>query len=124
MGRLEDSDAVKALRHELTRRRFLQLLAGGGAVLAARCAPPATPEPPPTTAPPPPGETPTPMPPEPTATPVPPPEPQILIYSGGQDIPTLDPRDRGDYTINNMMRALYDSLWWQEGWPPKLTPSV
>ena len=55
---------------------------------------------------------------------IPPPEPKVLIYSGGQDIPTLDPRDRGDYTINNMMRAVYDSLWWQEGWPPKLTPGV
>jgi peptide/nickel transport system substrate-binding protein len=48
----------------------------------------------------------------------------VLIYSGGQDIPTLDPRDRGDYTINCMMRALYDSLWWQEGWPPRLTPNL
>jgi peptide/nickel transport system substrate-binding protein len=124
MGRQEESDAVKALRWELTRRRFLQLLAGGGAVLATRCGTPTTPEPEPTTPPAAPGETPTPVPPEPTATPVPPPEPKVLIYSGGQDIPTLDPRDRGDYTINNMMRAVYDSLWWQEGWPPKLTPSV
>ena len=48
----------------------------------------------------------------------------MLIYSGGQDIPTLDPRDRGDYSINNMMRAVYDSLWWQEGWPPRLTPNL
>jgi peptide/nickel transport system substrate-binding protein len=126
MGRLEESDAVKALRREVTRRRFLQLMAGGGAVLATRCAPAATPEPPAaptaTSAPPEPGATATPVPPPPTPTPAA--EPQILIYSGGQDIPTLDPRDRGDYTINNMMRALYDSLWWQEGWPPRLTPSV
>jgi len=59
-----------------------------------------------------------------TAVPVPAIEPQVLIYSGGQDIPTLDPRDRGDYTINCMMRAVYDSLFWQEGWPPKLAPNV
>jgi peptide/nickel transport system substrate-binding protein len=124
MRSLEESDAVKALRREITRRRFLQLMAGGGAMLAARCAPPATPQPTPTTAPPPPGETPSPMPPAPTATLPPPAEPQILIYSGGQDIPTLDPRDRGDYSINCMMRAVYDSLWWQEGWPPKLSPNV
>jgi peptide/nickel transport system substrate-binding protein len=124
MRRLEESDAVKALRREITRRRFLQLLAGSSAMLAARCAPPATPQPTPTTAPPPPGETPSPAPPVPTATLPPPAEPQILIYSGGQDIPTLDPRDRGDYSINCMMRAVYDSLWWQEGWPPKLSPNV
>ena len=128
MGRLEESDAVKALRREVTRRRFLQLMAGGGAVLATRCAPAATPEPPAaptaTSAPPEPGATATPVPPPPTPTPVPQAEPQVLIYGAGQDIPTLDPRDRGDYSINDMMRAVYDSLWWQEGWPPKLTPSL
>jgi peptide/nickel transport system substrate-binding protein len=64
------------------------------------------------------------MPPAPTATLPPAAEPQILIYAGGQDIPTIDPRDQGDYSINCMMRALYDSLWWQEGWPPKLSPNV
>jgi len=126
MGRLEDSDAVESLRRELTRRRFLQLLAGSGAMLATRCAPAATPEPAPpptaTSAPPEPGATATPVPPPPTPTPMA--EPQIVIYAGGQDIPTLDPRDRGDYSINAMMRAVYDSLWWQEGWPPKLTPNV
>jgi peptide/nickel transport system substrate-binding protein len=126
MGRLEESDAVKALRREITRRRFLQLLTGGGAMLVARCAPAATPAPAPTatTAPPAPGETATAVPPAPTATPPPAAEPKILIYAGGQDIPTIDPRDRGDYSINCMMRALYDSLWWQEGWPPRLTPNV
>jgi peptide/nickel transport system substrate-binding protein len=126
MGRQEESDAVKALRREMTRRRFLQLLMGGGAVLATRCGTPTTPEPEPTstTAPEAPGETPSPVPAEPTATPQPAAEPQVLIYAGGQDIPTLDPRDRGDYSINAMMRAVYDSLWWQEGWPPKLTPNV
>jgi len=118
MRKIEESDAVKALRRKITRRRFMQVVGGGvGAVLVARCAPAPTPTP--TTAP---KATATPVP--PTATPVPPIEPQVLIYSGGQDIPTLDPRDRGDYTINNMMRALYDSLWWQEGWPPRLTPNL
>jgi len=126
MGRREESDAVKALRREVTRRRFLQLLAGGGAVLVTRCGAPSTPEPEPTPTmvPPAPGATATPVPPELTATLEPAAEPQVLIYAGGQDIPTLDPRDRGDYSINAMMRAVYDSLWWQEGWPPKLTPNV
>ena len=37
MARIEESDAVKALRREITRRRFLQLMAGGGAALVAGC---------------------------------------------------------------------------------------
>ncbi|TKJ29751.1 MAG: hypothetical protein CEE40_07245 [Chloroflexi bacterium B3_Chlor] len=122
MARIEESDAVKALRREVTRRRFLQLMMGGGAALVARCAPAPPPEPTPTTAPPPPGATPTPVPPTPTPAAVA--GTGTFIYSGGQDIPTLDPRDRGDYSINCMMRAVYDSLWWQEGWPPKLSPNV
>ncbi len=123
MRRTEESDAVRALRRKITRRRFLEVLAGGGAMLVARCAP--APEPTPTTAPAPPEATPTPVPPEPTPTPVPAvPGTGVLIYSGGQDIPTLDPRDRGDYSINCMMRAVYDSLWWQEDWPAKLTPNL
>jgi peptide/nickel transport system substrate-binding protein len=126
MRRPEETDAVRALRRNITRRRFLQLLAGGGAAFVARCAPTPTPEPEPTptTAPPPPGETPTPAPPEPTPAPEPVAGTGTLIYSGGQDIPTLDPRDRGDYSINCMMRAVYDSLFWQEGWPPRLTPNL
>jgi len=125
MRRLEESDAVKALRREITRRRFLQVLAGGGAMLAARCAPAPTAAPQPTaTSAAPPAESPTPAPPAATPTPAPVAGTGTLIYAGGQDIPTLDPRDRGDYSINNMQRALYDSLWWQEGWPPKLSPSV
>ncbi len=124
MRRIEESDAVKALRRKITRRRFLEVLLGGGAALVARCAPAPspTPEPPtPTTAPPPPEATPTPVPPTPVPTV---PGTGVLIYSGGQDIPTLDPRDRGDYSINCMMRAVYDSLFWQEGWPPKLSPNI
>ena len=127
MRRIEESDAIKVLRRKIARRRFLQLLGGGvGAALVARCAPTPQPTPTPTT---PPEATATPVPPTPTPvpptpTPVPAVEPQVLIYAGGQDIPTLDPRDRGDYTINCMMRALYDSLWWQEGWPPRLTPNL
>jgi peptide/nickel transport system substrate-binding protein len=126
MRRMEESDAVKALRRRITRRRFLQMLMGGGAALVTRCAPAATPtpEPTPTTPPAPPGETPTPAPPEPTPTPAPVAGTGVVIYAGGQDIPTLDPRDRGDYSINCMMRAVYDSLWWQEGWPPKLTSNL
>ena len=122
MARIEESDAVKALRREVTRRRFLQLMMGGGAALVAGCGPTAAPEPTATTAPPPPEATPTPVPPTPTPAAVA--GTGIFIYSGGQDIPTLDPRDRGDYSINCMMRAVYDSLWWQEGWPPKLTPNL
>ena len=120
MRKIEESDAVKALRRKITRRRFVQLVGGGvGAALVARCTPAPQPTPTPTAAP---KATATPVP--PTATPVPAVVPQVLIYSGGQDIPTLDPRDRGDYTINCMMRALYDSFWWQEGWPPRLTPNL
>ncbi len=126
MARIEESDAVKALRRQITRRRFLQMLMGGGAALVARCAPAPspTPEPTATTAAPAPAESPTPAPPEPTPTTGPVPGTGVLIYSGGQDVPTLDPRDRGDYSINCMMRAVYDSLWWQEDWPPKLTPNI
>ena len=41
MNRIEESDAVKALRRKITRRRFVQLIGGGiGAALVARCAPP------------------------------------------------------------------------------------
>jgi peptide/nickel transport system substrate-binding protein len=135
MRKVKESDAVKALHLKIRRRRFLQLLGGSvGAVLVARCGPKptpapttpleatATPVPPtPTT---PPEVTPTPIPPTPTPAPTPAPGTGVLIYAGGQDIPTLDPRDRGDYSINCMMRALYDSLWWQEGWPPKLSPNL
>jgi peptide/nickel transport system substrate-binding protein len=117
MSSIEESDAVKALHRTMSRRRFVQLVGGGiGGALVASCVPAPQPAPAPTTA--------------PTSTPVPDPvpvpaiEPKVLIYSGGQDIPTLDPRDRGDYTINCMMRALYDSLFWQEGWPPRLTPNL
>jgi len=112
MRKPEESDAVKALRRKITRRRFLQVLGGGvGAALVARCAP--APQPTPTA-------TPVPLTPAPAAVP----GTGVLICSGGQDIPTLDPRDFGDYSINNMMRALYDSLWWQEGWPPRLSPNL
>jgi peptide/nickel transport system substrate-binding protein len=38
-------------------------------------------------------------------------EPQLLLYSGGQDIPTIDPSDRTDYSIGAATRAMYDTLF-------------
>lgn len=124
MRRLEESDAVKALRLRITRRRFLQLMGGGaGAALVSRCAPAPVPTAAPTTAPTSgPAATATLVPATPTPAAVA--GTGILLYSGGQDIPTLDPRDKGDYSINCMMRALYDSLFWQEDWPATLKPNL
>jgi peptide/nickel transport system substrate-binding protein len=117
------SDARVLRRGRLTRRRFLQMLgAGSGAMIVARCAP--TPEPTPTTAPPAPGASPTPVASLPTATLPPATVPQVLIYSSFVEVSTIDPRDKSDMLIDCMIRELYDGFWWQEGWPPKLVPSL
>src|SRR4051794_31936050 len=42
-------------------------------------------------------------------------EPKLLIYGGSQDIATLDPFDRVDYSISAVMRQLYDRLFRFEG---------
>src|SRR3954447_20239402 len=88
----------------VSRRQFLQVLAvmSGGAVLAA-CAPGSQPPQAPAAA---------------TAAggaaagAI---EPKILIYGGSQDVATIDPSDRTDYSINAVMRSLYDRLFRFEG---------
>ena len=53
------------------------------------------------------------------------PEPQILIYGGSQDIATIDPSDRIDYSINAIMRQLYDRLFrFEGGWPQPVEPGL
>ena len=61
---------------------------------------------------------------KPTAVPEPAMEPQLLLYSGGQDIPTIDPSDRTDYSIGAATRAMYDTFFWEEGFPPELKPML
>lgn len=52
-------------------------------------------------------------------------EPQVLIYGGAQDIATIDPSDRSDYSINAIMRQLYDRLFrFEGGWPQPIEPGL
>lgn len=45
-------------------------------------------------------------------------EPKVLVYGASQDIATLDPFDRVDYSISAIMRQLYDRLFrFEGGWP-------
>lgn len=45
-------------------------------------------------------------------------EPKVLVYGASQDIATLDPFDRIDYSISAIMRQLYDRLFrFEGGWP-------
>jgi len=93
----------------LNRRQFLQILAvmSGGAALAA-CAPAGQPA-------------------APAAGGVAPGaiEPKILIYGGSQDIGTIDPSDRTDYSINAVTRQLYDRLFrFEGGWPQPIEPGL
>jgi peptide/nickel transport system substrate-binding protein len=109
-------------KRELTRRRFLEMLGlGSGAVLVARCAPtpqatpiPGTPSVP--------GVSPTAAQPTPTTAAVA--EPQVLIYSSFVEVSTIDPLDQQDMAIDLLHRALYDSLWWETGFPPELEPRL
>jgi len=44
--------------------------------------------------------------------------PKVMIYGGSQDIATIDPSDRTDYSINAIMRQIYDRLFrFEGGWP-------
>src|SRR5215213_5547195 len=53
------------------------------------------------------------------------PEPKIMIYGGSQDIATIDPYDRTDYSINAIMRQLYDRLFrFEGGWPQPVEPGL
>ncbi len=48
-------------------------------------------------------------------------EPKVLVYGASQDIATLDPFDRVDYSISAVMRQLYDRLFrFEGGWPQPL----
>jgi peptide/nickel transport system substrate-binding protein len=52
-------------------------------------------------------------------------EPKILIYGGAQDIASIDPSDRTDYSINAIMRQLYDRLFrFEGGWPQPIEPGL
>jgi peptide/nickel transport system substrate-binding protein len=57
--------------------------------------------------------------------PVPEITPQTLVYGASQDIPTIDPSDRTDYSINAVTRQLYDRLFrFEGGWPQPVEPGL
>ncbi|MBW7882952.1 MAG: ABC transporter substrate-binding protein [Caldilineaceae bacterium] len=98
----------------VSRRHFLQMLAfvSGGVVVAA-CAPGAQPAagPAATTA--------------PAGAAAGAIEPKILIYGASQDIATIDPSDRTDYSIGAVMRQFYDRLFrFEGGWPQPVEPGL
>lgn len=52
-------------------------------------------------------------------------EPQVLIYAADQDIPTIDPSDRTDYSIGAVSRQIYDRLFrFEGGWPAPVEPGL
>ncbi len=52
-------------------------------------------------------------------------EPKMLIYAASQDIPTIDPSDRTDYSIGAVSRQLYDRLFrFEGGWPQPIEPCL
>jgi peptide/nickel transport system substrate-binding protein len=52
-------------------------------------------------------------------------KPQVLVYGGSQDIPTIDPSDRTDYSILAVMRQMYDRLFrFEGGWPQPVEPGL
>ena len=91
----------------ISRRQFLQTLAmlSGGVALAA-CAP-AAPAAPPAAS---------------SAGGI---TPQVMIYGGSQDIASIDPSDRTDYSIDAVMRQMYDRLFrFEGGWPQPIEPGL
>lgn len=46
----------------------------------------------------------------------------VLVYSGGQPVPVLDPHVRYDWSTRMMQQAIYDALCKYEGDPPKVVP--
>ncbi|MCA0458526.1 MAG: ABC transporter substrate-binding protein [Chloroflexi bacterium] len=53
------------------------------------------------------------------------PTPQLMIYGGAQDIASLDPFDRTDYSISAIMRQVYDRLFrFEGGWPQPVEPGL
>lgn len=52
-------------------------------------------------------------------------EPKVLVYGASQDIATIDPSDRTDYSIAAIMRQLYDRLFrFEGGWPQPVEPGL
>lgn len=47
---------------------------------------------------------------------------KVLVFSGGQPVPVLDPHVRYDYSTRMMQLAIYDALLKYEGDPPKIVP--
>ena len=94
----------------ISRRQFLQTMAmfSGGVALAA-CAPGA----------------PAAQSPAGVAAPAGGIEPKLMIYGGSQDIATIDPSDRVDYSIDAVTRQLYDRLFrFEGGWPQPVEASL
>ena len=49
----------------------------------------------------------------------------VLVYGASQDIATIDPSDRMDYSINAVLRELYDRLFrFEGGWPQPIEPGL
>jgi peptide/nickel transport system substrate-binding protein len=97
----------------VNRRQFLQMLAAitSGVALAA-CAPPPAAQAPTTSS----------SAGSATAGNI---EPKTLVYGASQDIATIDPSDRTDYSINAVMRQLYDRLFrFEGGWPQPVEPGL
>lgn len=52
-------------------------------------------------------------------------EPKVLVYGASQDIATLDPFDRVDYSISGIIRQVYDRLFrFEGGWPQPIEPGI
>ena len=47
---------------------------------------------------------------------------RMMVYSGGQPVPVLDPHVRYDWSTRMMQQAIYDALAKYEGNPPKVVP--
>jgi peptide/nickel transport system substrate-binding protein len=51
--------------------------------------------------------------------------PQVLVYGASQDVPSIDPSDRTDYSILAVVRQLYDRLFrFEGGWPQPVEPGL
>ena len=47
---------------------------------------------------------------------------RMMVFSGGQPVPVLDPHVRYDWSTRMMQQAIYDALAKYEGNPPKVVP--
>ena len=51
--------------------------------------------------------------------------PQVLVCGASQDVPSIDPSDRTDYSIYAIVRQLYDRLFrFEDGWPQSVQPGL